>query len=66
MAKQTCAECGSLVEVVPWIPDEDIGLRPQFLRQHRANGRVFTGLVCRGSGTPVRVWAVPEQRGEAS
>lgn len=62
MSKTTCPECGSFVEVVPWIPDEDIGLRPQWLRAHFTKGRAFTGTPCPGSGREVRVWALPEQR----
>lgn len=62
MARQTCPACGSFVEVVPWIPEDEIGLTPQYLRTHRTNGRAFTGPVCVGSGREVRVWAVPEQR----
>lgn len=62
MARTTCEACGSFVEVVPWIPDSEIGLVPQRLRQHRTNGRAFTGPVCPGSGREVRVWAVAEQR----
>ena len=65
MARQNCSACGFLVEVVPWIPDDEIGQVPQRLRQHHVKGRAFTGPVCPGSGREVRVWALHEQ-GEAT
>ena len=62
MAQQRCASCDRLVEVVPWVPDEEIGQVPQFLRAHFTRGRAFAGKPCPGSRRPVNVWALPEQR----
>ena len=66
MAQQRCLHCERLVEVVPWVPDEEIGLFPQRLRAHFMRGRAFVGKPCPGSGREVQVWAVPEQRGETT
>lgn len=62
MARQVCSHCNGWVEVVPWVPDSEIGLTPQYLRTHFTRGRAFAGKPCPGSGSPVRAWAVPEQR----
>lgn len=66
MAQQRCLHCDRLIEVVPWVPDTEIGLTPQHLRAHFTKGRSFVGKPCPGSGAPVRVWALPEQRGETA
>lgn len=62
MASTTCEVCNRLVLLVPYVPEGEIGLRPQYLRQHRKDGRVFAGPFCPGSGRYVS--AVAERSAE--
>lgn len=41
--------------LVPHISEDEIGVVPQYLRDHRKDGRAFTGPLCPGSHLPYEV-----------
>lgn len=52
MSRVRCPHCHYLQPLVPRISDDEIGLVPQYLADHRQGGRAFAGPRCAGSHMP--------------